>query len=81
MPGLQVLAVADAGGVLHVVDVPRTLRRREHGEVKAMAALVEREQSRLAYVQERQAARAKLQKVCTGVPPLCTLRSLLANGC
>ncbi len=60
---LQVLAVADAAGVLHVVDVPRTLRRRGHGEVKAMAALMEREQARLAYLQERQAVRTKLQKV------------------
>ncbi|GAB4817587.1 hypothetical protein N2152v2_004633 [Parachlorella kessleri] len=58
----QVLAVADAAGVLHVVDLPRTLRRRGHGEVKGMAALVQRELGRLTYIQERQAARAKLLK-------------------
>lgn len=59
----QVLAVAGAAGVLHVVDVPRALRRRTAGEVNAMAALLERGRRQLEYVQERQAARAKQQKV------------------
>lgn len=68
---MQVLAVTDAAGVLHLVDLPRMLRRRGQGEVKALEALLEREQQRLAYTQERQATRAKLQKVGYGLMPSC----------
>lgn len=54
----QVLAVGDAAGTLRLLELPRALRRRGHAEVKAMGALLAREQERLAEVLRRAEARA-----------------------
>ena len=58
----QALAVTDAAGALHVVELPRALRRRGPGELRALEALVEREAGRRAFVAEREAARERQRK-------------------
>jgi hypothetical protein len=52
--GLQVLAVGDAYGVLHLFELPRTLRRPLPNEHKLMAGFVAREAARVADVAARQ---------------------------
>jgi hypothetical protein len=52
--GLQVLAVGDAYGVLHLFELPRTLRRPLPNEYKLMAGFVAREAARVADVAARQ---------------------------
>ncbi|KAL4431174.1 hypothetical protein ABPG75_006430 [Micractinium tetrahymenae] len=54
----QLLAVGDAAGTLRLLELPRALRRRGHAEVRAMAALLAREQERLGEVARRAEARA-----------------------
>lgn len=51
---LQVLAVGDAAGVLHLFELPRTLRRPLQNEKRLMEAFVAREAARLADVASRQ---------------------------
>ncbi|KAF6260876.1 WD40-repeat-containing domain protein [Scenedesmus sp. NREL 46B-D3] len=60
--GLQVLAVGDAYGVLHLFELPRTLRRPLQSEHKLMAGFVAREAARVADVAARQPLRAAAQK-------------------
>jgi hypothetical protein len=55
--GLQVLAVGDAYGVLHLFELPRTLRRPLPNEHKLMAGFVAREAARVADVTARQVRR------------------------
>lgn len=52
--GLQVLAVGDAAGVLHLFELPRTLRRPLANERRLMEAWVAREAARVADVAGRQ---------------------------
>ncbi|CAL8465448.1 g4984 [Coccomyxa elongata] len=49
-PAQQRLAVGDALGLLHVMEVPRSLRKRMPGESKGLAALVQREQEHLKFL-------------------------------
>lgn len=51
---VQVLAVGDAAGVLHLFELPRTLRRPLQNEKRLMEAFVGREAARLADVASRQ---------------------------
>ena len=61
-PPPQVLAIGDAGGVLSLREMPRSLRRRGHAEVKVVAALLQRERERLERVTALAAARAAAQR-------------------
>ncbi|KAI8468458.1 MAG: inner dynein arm I1 intermediate chain [Monoraphidium minutum] len=58
----QVLALGDAAGVLHLMALPRTLRRPLPGEARLMGAFVRREGARVAEVAARQPARAAALK-------------------
>ncbi len=40
----------DAAGLLHVMEVPRSLRRRMHSEAKALTGLLQREVQRLNWL-------------------------------
>lgn len=44
------MVVGDALGLLHIVEVPRSLRRQTHSDGKGMAALVQRELDRLDWL-------------------------------
>lgn len=55
--GLQVLAVGDAAGVLHLFELPRTLRRPLQNEKRLMEAFVAREAARVADVASRQVSK------------------------
>eukprot|EP00891_Asterochloris_glomerata_P001605 jgi/Astpho2/1605/e_gw1.00028.2.1_t len=59
----QLLAVGDSTGVLHVMDLPRTLRRRVINEVKTVTTFMQREQQRLGYLASRKPIRAEAAKV------------------
>lgn len=50
----QVLAVGDAAGVLHLFELPRTLRRPLQNEWQLMETFVAREAARVADVASRQ---------------------------
>ena len=50
----QLLAVGDSTGVLHLLELPRTLRRPLANEKKQLAAFVAREAARVADVAGRQ---------------------------
>jgi len=63
--GLQVLAVGDAAGVLHLFELPRTLRRPLQNEKRLMEAFVTREAARVADVASRQ-VRAWLSVLAVG---------------
>jgi hypothetical protein len=56
------LAVGDAAGVLHVLEVPRNLRRPTHHEQQAVAGFFDRMQQRLEDVAGRSAIRADTLK-------------------
>ncbi|WIA14707.1 hypothetical protein OEZ85_003200 [Tetradesmus obliquus] len=60
--GLQVLAVGDAYGVLHLFELPRTLRRPLPNEHRLMAGFVAREAARVTDVAARQPLRAAVIK-------------------
>lgn len=51
---VQVLAVGDAAGVLHLFELPRTLRRSLQNERQLMETFVVREAARVADVSSRQ---------------------------
>lgn len=46
--GLQYLAVGDADGKLHIIEIPRTLRRKLAGEEELMSQFYQREVRRMA---------------------------------
>lgn len=48
----QLLAAGDESGVLHIVEIPRNLRRPVAGEQATMAAFLSREEARVAYFTE-----------------------------
>ena len=54
----------DGGGVLHIMDLPRNLRRRVPSEVNTMQAFLMRQLARLDYLQACKPRRAQLLKVC-----------------
>jgi len=54
----QLLAVGDEAGNLHVLDIPRNLRRRVPNEEQTMRAFFEREVLRVEYVDARGKVRA-----------------------
>ncbi|KAK3283163.1 hypothetical protein CYMTET_9130 [Cymbomonas tetramitiformis] len=54
----QLLAVGDSQGVLHILELPRNLRRPVQNEEKIMEKFFDRELSRVKYVEERQKIRA-----------------------
>ncbi len=56
-------AAGDSTGVLHVMDLPRTLRRRVINEVKTVTTFMQREQQRLEYLASRKPIRAEAAKV------------------
>lgn len=56
---LQCLALGDATGNLHILDVPRNLRWRMPTEEKLMTKFFERELERVAHVAERKAVRER----------------------
>jgi hypothetical protein len=49
----QLLAVGDAGGNLHIFDMPRNLRRAAPSEKSSTAAFLSREVARVEYVAQR----------------------------
>uniref|UniRef100_A0A7S2RYD5 WD repeat-containing protein 63 n=1 Tax=Mucochytrium quahogii TaxID=96639 RepID=A0A7S2RYD5_9STRA len=55
----QLLALGDAIGNLHILDIPRNLRRRMPKEETILLALYERELDRVKYVAERAVVREK----------------------
>jgi hypothetical protein len=58
----QLLVVGDAAGTLRLLELPRALRRRGHAEVRAMAALLQREEERLGAVARRAEQRLAEQR-------------------
>ncbi|KAL0054665.1 hypothetical protein WJX82_000717 [Trebouxia sp. C0006] len=58
----QLLAVGDGAGVLHIMDLPRNLRRRVPSEVNTMHAFLTRHLARLDYLQACKPRRAQLLK-------------------
>ena len=55
----QLLAVGDAAGVLHIMDLPRNLRRPMHREEEMMQKFLDRELDRVKDVEERIVEREK----------------------
>ena len=55
----------DGAGVLHIMDLPRNLRRRVPSEVNTMQAFLMRQLARLDYLQACKPRRAQLLKVLT----------------
>ena len=55
----QLLAVGDDLAALHVMEVPRSLRRRTNSEKDQMTSFLAREQRRVEYVQKRAGARGE----------------------
>ena len=53
----------DGAGVLHIMDLPRNLRRRVPSEVNTMHAFLTRHLARLDYLQACKHRRAQLLKV------------------
>ena len=53
----QLLAAGDESGVLHIVEMPRSLRRPVAGEQATMAAFLSREEARVEYRAELLSAR------------------------
>ncbi len=53
----------DAVGVLHLMDLPRNLRRRHAQEIKSLNALVEREMERLDMLARMAPLRREMAKV------------------
>lgn len=53
----------DGAGVLHIMDLPRNLRRRVPSEVNTMQAFLMRQLARLDYLQACKPRRAQLLKV------------------
>ena len=53
----------DGAGVLHIMDLPRSLRRRVPSEVNTMHAFLSRQLARLDYLQACKPRRALLLKV------------------
>ena len=62
----------DGAGVLHIMDLPRNLRRRVPSEVNTMQAFLMRQLARLDYLQACKPRRAQLLKV-TPMHTLCAL--------
>lgn len=58
----QLVGVGDAAGTLRLLELPRALRRRGHAEVKAIGALLSREQERVAEASRRTEQRAVEQR-------------------
>ncbi|KAK9850456.1 hypothetical protein WJX84_004573 [Apatococcus fuscideae] len=61
-PVQQLLAIGDAVGVLHLMELPRNLRRRHAQEGKALNALVERELERLDMLSQMAPLRRQMAK-------------------
>lgn len=59
----QQLAVGDAGGKLHIVEMPRNLRRKLPKEEELMQSFFQREIKRVQYHQKRAASRASEKKI------------------
>ena len=60
--------VGDALGLLHVMEVPRSLRKRMHSESKGLATFVQREVERLDWLAaSAKAASGSHTKVCCRV--------------
>lgn len=59
----QHLAVGDAAGKLHVIDIPRNLRRKLPNEETLMKKFYERELARVEYTNKRQEVRAAELKI------------------
>ena len=57
--GLQLLAVGDKQGTLHILEIPRTLRRPLPNEKGLVEGLLTREMSRVGYMTTRLAFREK----------------------
>ena len=58
------VVAGDGGGVLHIMDLPRNLRRRVPSEVNTMQTFLMRQLARLDYLQACKPRRAQLLKVC-----------------
>ena len=68
----------DGAGVLHIMDLPRNLRRRVPSEVNTMQAFLQRQLARLDYMQACKPRRALLLKVrCSCAPAHNSAFSLL----
>ena len=65
----------DGAGVLHIMDLPRSLRRRVPSEVNTMQAFLMRQLARLDYLQACKPRRAQLLKVTTPMPVCKTVLS------
>ncbi|KAK9798169.1 hypothetical protein WJX73_004849 [Symbiochloris irregularis] len=64
-PGPQLLSAGDALGVLHVVEVPRGLKRPLANEAQLLADLVARQTAHLAYLDSRKDARLRATQAAT----------------
>lgn len=71
----------DGAGVLHIMDLPRNLRRRVPSEVNTMQAFLTRQLARLDYLQACKPRRAQLLKVyllCSGTALYSHLQCFMA---
>lgn len=71
----------DGAGVLHIMDLPRNLRRRVPSEVNTMQAFLMRQLARLDYLQACKPRRAQLLKVTTPLPVCKALLSVCMPPC
>ena len=71
----------DGAGVLHIMDLPRNLRRRVPSEVNTMQAFLMRQLARLDYLQACKPRRAQLLKVSTPLPVTKALLSVCMAPC
>lgn len=55
----QLLAVGDIQGILHIMEIPRRLRRIQHKEKSIMQKFFERQEAWVKNVEERETERAK----------------------
>jgi hypothetical protein len=56
----QLLAVGDEHGNLHILDIPRNLRRPVNNESSVMVAYIEREVQRVNYISQRVSQRSTI---------------------
>jgi hypothetical protein len=68
--GAQFLAVGDDEGTLHILEVPKNLRRASKNELQVVRAYFDREVKRLQYAQKRKQQRAgeRVKKVSDAGP-------------
>ncbi|KAK9826349.1 hypothetical protein WJX81_000804 [Elliptochloris bilobata] len=71
-PVQQLLAIGDGIGVTRIMELPRSLRRREASETRSMSALLAREAARIQWSAARAPERARLLKQPDNQATCCT---------